>query len=130
MSSLPSCDARLRRPRPPGTDFASGAGNFFLKAGLALTPSIAPADGSAEQLTGLLAQPLEHPTLGDKDGVHGGPQLGGDVRGGPPLADRLLEGVPGRPLELQADQVEEAAGDVAVVLLVPGAAQGALGVLE
>jgi hypothetical protein len=73
----------------------------------------------------LFAQSLEDSRLGDQDGVDGQAEFRRDVRGRAAVLDLALEGPPCRRLELEADRLQQGPGDVAIVFLVPGTAQGA-----
>src|SRR5690349_13769976 len=85
---------------------------------------------SLDQPASLLAQTGQHARLGDEDRVDGHPQLGRRLIRRCAFQGHALEGPPGGRLEARADQLQQPAGDVPVVLLVPAPAHLAVRVFE
>src|SRR5207237_1210547 len=77
-----------------------------------------------------LPEAAEDARFGDANGVGGEMQLGGRLPGAFVFQHEQLKRPPGGGLEFRLEQLQEAAGDMSVVLLIPKPVEAAIGILE
>jgi hypothetical protein len=85
---------------------------------------------SIDELAGFLPQPAQNPRLGDDDGVDCHVQLLRHLPRRRSIQRNAAKSLPGGCGKLRLNQLQKAVEDVAVVLLIPEAAQTAVGIDE